>query len=56
VEDHAGRVRDAGEGAKALLKRRALRVDGVQLARVQRLRDAFFDLVINTAVGTFLPG
>ena len=44
------------KGAKALLNLRALRVAGVQLARVQRLRDAFFDLVINTAVGTVLPG
>ena len=44
------------KGAKALLKLRALRVAGVQLARVQRLRDAFFDLVVETAVGTLLPG
>jgi len=43
-------------GAKSLLKLRALRVAGVQLARVQRLRSAFVDLVIQQAVGTFLPG
>jgi hypothetical protein len=43
-------------GAKALLKLRALRVAGVQLARVQRLRNAFIDLVVEKAIGTFLPG
>jgi hypothetical protein len=35
---------------------RALRVAGVELARMQRLRDALVNLVVNTAVGTFLPG
>ena len=42
-------------GAKSLLKMRALRIAGVQTARLQRLRDAFFNLVIDKAVGTFLP-
>lgn len=44
------------KGAKSLLKLRALRVAGVQLARLQRLRDAFVDLLIKQALGTFLPG
>jgi hypothetical protein len=44
------------KGAKSLLKLRALRVAGVQLARVQRLRSAFIDLVLEKAIGTFLPG
>lgn len=43
------------KGAKSLLKLRTLRIAGVQLARVQRLRNAFIDLVINSAIGTFLP-
>ncbi|TFI57359.1 hypothetical protein E2493_15350 [Sphingomonas parva] len=44
------------KGAKSLLKLRALRIAGVQAARLQRLRDAFVKLVIDKAVGTFLPG
>ena len=43
-------------GSASLLKLRTLRVAGVQLARLQRLRNAFIDLVLNTALGTFLPG
>ena len=42
-------------GSASLLELRALRIAGVQLARLQRLRDAFFKLVVDTAVGTFLP-
>ncbi|HEX8124603.1 MAG TPA: hypothetical protein VF548_03390 [Allosphingosinicella sp.] len=42
-------------GAQSLLKLRALRIAGVQAARLQRLRDAFFNLVVEKAVGTFLP-
>ena len=42
-------------GAQSLLKLRALRIAGVQLARIQRLRDAFFKLVIDKATSTFLP-
>lgn len=34
---------------------RGLRVAGVELARLQRLRDALIDLVVNTAFKTFLP-
>ena len=44
------------KGSKALLELRALRIAGVQLARLQRLRSAFFDLLVNKAIGTFLPG
>jgi hypothetical protein len=35
---------------------RGLRVAGVELARLQRLRDALVNLVINSAVKTFIPG
>ncbi len=34
---------------------RTLRIAGVELARLQRLRDALVDLVIDKALGTFLP-
>jgi hypothetical protein len=35
---------------------RALRVAGVELARMQRLRDALVNLVVNSAVKAFIPG
>jgi len=34
---------------------RALRVAGVELARLQRLRDALVNLVVDSALKTFLP-
>lgn len=43
-------------GSASLLKLRSLRVAGVQLARLQRLRNAVIDLVLNRAISTFLPG
>lgn len=43
------------KGAKSLLELRGLRIAGVQLARLQRLRDGIINLVIDKALGTFLP-
>ena len=43
-------------GSASLLKLRSLRVAGVQLARIQRLRNAVIDLVLNKALSTFIPG
>jgi len=43
------------KGSKSLLELRALRIAGVQLARLQRLRDAVINLVVDKAIGTFLP-
>jgi hypothetical protein len=34
---------------------RGLRVAGVELARLQRLRDALVDLVVDSALKTFIP-
>jgi hypothetical protein len=41
-------MKDAGEI-------RAIRVAGVTLARVQRLRDQLIDLLVKSATGAFLP-
>ena len=43
------------KGARSLLEMRALRIAGVQAARLQRLRDAVTNLIIDKALGTFLP-
>ena len=42
-------------GTQSLLKLRALRIAGVQAARLQRLRAAFIELVIDEATSAFLP-
>ena len=43
------------KGAKSLVELRALRIAGVQAARLQRLRDGIIKLVLDKAIGTFLP-
>jgi hypothetical protein len=48
--------RDLLEGMRDEGEIRLLRVAGVELARLQRLRDALVDLVVNQALGAFLPG
>lgn len=42
-------------GSRSLLKLKALRIAGVQTARLQRLRDAVIDLVTEKALAVFLP-
>ena len=44
------------KGMKDAAEIHGLMIAGVELARLQRARDALVDLVINTAIGTFLPG
>jgi len=34
----------------------ALAIAGIQTARLQRLRDAIVNLIVEKAIGTFLPG
>lgn len=44
------------KGMKDAAEIRLLRIAGVQAAQLQRARDALVNLVIDTAIGRFVPG
>jgi hypothetical protein len=46
---------DLVTGLKSEIEMRALAVAGVQTARLQRLRDAFVNLILDKAFAVFLP-